>query len=583
LDIADAATVTPIAPGWSRQIVVTFPSWHLGVDCYCPLFVSESSVNGVAMADRADRRRTPTDLEIRTQPRRPVTDPTLGIDVPRGAARAAKHRLVTIGDSLTHGFMSGAVYRTDLSWPAIIAYELGLHGDEFRFPTYEWPTGPGGLPLDLERLARSFEARFGDRLDWWEIVRAGLWARSYMDEIEDYWERGEGSRTPSLGEPFHNMGVYGWDVLDAQVLTAKAVAERIDRPKDDLFAQVVENNGDRAGLTVLQRARSGNRPRTVLDAAAAMARGPGQGIETLVVVLGANNALGSVVRLAPSWTDDGYDAKRPGDRFTAKRGFNVWRPKHFAADWRSLVERLRRIAAQHVIVATVPSVTIAPIARGVAGKVRPDSRFFPYYTRPWIEDDDFDAERDPHLTEDEARAIDSTIDHFNETIIASVEAARRDGLDWYVFELGGLLDSLAVRRYIESPWARPTWWEPYRLPLQLAMLDPVPSTRFFRSGPGGRTDGGFFSLDGVHPTTIGYGIVAQEIIRVMQTAGVPFFDRTGQPRDGTVLVDFDRLIAADTLIRDPPAALTPTLALLGWLDERLDWTKRILPFTPNPL
>ena len=88
-------------------------------------------------------------------------DPTLGIEVPRGAAAPAKHRLVTVGDSLTHGFMSAAVHRTDLSWPAITAYELGLTAEQFTFPTYEWPTGPGGLPLDLERLARAFEKRFG--------------------------------------------------------------------------------------------------------------------------------------------------------------------------------------------------------------------------------------------------------------------------------------------------------------------------------------------------------------------------------------------------------------------------------------
>ena len=68
------------------------------------------------------------------------------------------HRLVTVGDSLTHGFMSAAIHRTDLSWPAITAFELGLSAEQFTFPTYEWPTGPGGLPLDLERLARSFDA-----------------------------------------------------------------------------------------------------------------------------------------------------------------------------------------------------------------------------------------------------------------------------------------------------------------------------------------------------------------------------------------------------------------------------------------
>ncbi|HSK27362.1 MAG TPA: hypothetical protein VK894_10685 [Jiangellales bacterium] len=151
------------------------------------------------------------------------------------------------------------------------------------------------------------------------------------------------------------------------------------------------------------------------------------------------------------------------------------------------------------------------IARGVGGKVRPDSRYFPYYTRPWITDADFDPERDPHLTEAEARSVDSAIDAYNETIIASVEAARRDQLDWNVVDLGALLDRLATRRYLESPWARPTWWTPYELPPELKALDPVPNTRFFWSGPGGRTDGGLFSLDGVHPTTIGYGILAQEM------------------------------------------------------------------------
>jgi hypothetical protein len=535
------------------------------------------------MADRRCDRTTPSEVEIRDRPREPVSDPTLGISVPAGGERKASHRLVTIGDSLTHGFMSGAIYRTDLSWPAIVAYELGLQSDDFRFPVYEWPTGPGGLPLDLERLARSFEHRFGHRLDFWEVVGAALWVQSYMDRVEDHWERGEGSKTPPTGAPFHNMAVYGWDVLDACLLTATTVSARIKTPKDDLVSQIVENNGDRAGWVVLQRARSGRQARTVLEAAEAMGRAAG-GIETLVVALGSNNALGSVVGLRPCWTGSDYLDLTPEKRLTAKSAYNVWRPSHFAADWALLVESVRRVNARHVIVTTVPSVTIAPIARGVSGKVRPDSRYFPYYTRPWIDDDDFDPERDPHLTEDEARAVDSAIDAYNETIVASVEAARREGLDWYVLDMAGLLDRLARRRYLESPWARPSWWTPYELPAELEALDPVPNTRFFRSGPGGRTDGGLFSLDGVHPTTIGYGILAQEVVEVMKTAGVAFLGRDGQPRDpDTVKVDFGRLLRADTLLLDPPAAVSPTLSLLGWLDERIDWVRRILPFVPSPL
>jgi hypothetical protein len=305
----------------------------------------------------------------------------------------------------------------------------------------------------------------------------------------------------------------------------------------------------------------------VLDSVADLAD---EGVETLVVVLGSNNALGSVLSLLPAWTPAGYAEMPLTERLDARVGCNLWRPSAFAADWADLVARLRTIKAQHIVVATVPSVTIAPIARGTYRKVRPDSRYFPYYTRPWITDADFDPRHDPHLTVDEVRAIDSAIDSYNETIIASVRAARTAGLDWYLFDMGGVLDRLATRRYLDSPWARPTWWEPYDLPRALQRLDPVPNTRFFRSGPGGRTDGGLFSLDGVHPTTIAYGILAQEVIKVLAVAGVEFRDRHGAPRPGPIEVDFDRLLRADTLVASPPVSITGSLGLLGWLDERLD-------------
>jgi hypothetical protein len=531
-----------------------------------------------------DRQAIPSEVRIRGRAREPVTDPTLGIEVPRAEPRRpAKHRLVTIGDSLTEGFMSAAVYRTDLSWPAIAAYELGLGAEQFRFPTYEWPAGPGGLPLDLERFARAFERRFGDRLDFWEIVAAGLWTRNYMDRVEDFWERGDGAATPPSGSPFHNMAVYAWDVLDPQLLTASIVAGRLRRPAgDQVLSQLVEHHQDRAAWPVLQRARQGTRGRTVLDAATAMSKG-NEGIETLVVILGSNNALGSVVYLEPVWTPEGYADLTPDERLVAKRGCTVFRPSAFAADWDELVRHLRGVAAQHVVIGTIPAVTIAPIARGTHKKIRPQSRYFPYYTRPWISDDDFQPERDPHLTGDEARAIDSAIDAYNETIIDSVAAARRAGLDWYLFDLGALLDRLATRRYIESPWARPPWWTPYELPEQLRRLDPVPNTRFFRAGRQGRTDGGLFSLDGVHPTTVAYGVLAQEVMKVMELAGVTFLGRDGKPRETPATVDFDRLLVSDTLLRDPPAVISETLSLLGWLDERLDWVKAFLPFAPSPL
>ena len=103
----------------------------------------------------------------------------------------------------------------------------------------------------------------------------------------------------------------------------------------------------------------------------------------------------------------------------------------------------------------------------------------------------------------------------------------------------------------------------------------MPNTRFFASGPDGRTDGGLFSLDGIHPTTIGYGVIAHEVIQVMNLAQVEFRTPTGEPRPGPGAVDFSRVLASDTLISRPPTSLSGNLATLGWLDDKLDWVRAL--------
>ena len=80
----------------------------------------------------------------------------------------------------------------------------------------------------------------------------------------------------------------------------------------------------------------------------------------------------------------------------------------------------------------------------------------------------------------------------------------------------------------------------------------------------------------MHPTTIGYGIVAQEIINVMSGAGVVFYRGDGvTPRTDPIQVDFDRLIARDTLIADPPKSVAGDFKIIGWLDERYELFKRL--------
>jgi lysophospholipase L1-like esterase len=545
---------------------------------------SEARPSGDAPDDFRDPR-TPAEVIVNREAREPMFDPTAGVPV-EGVDRRGqpKNRLVVLGDSLTQGFQSGAIFNTRLSWPMIVAWEMGCD-EEFRFPVYD---AQGGLPLNIEFLIRALEHKFGDKIDFWEAPFALFEVRSLMAKVEAYWESAA-SIPKRTSTPMHNLAVYGWDVRDLLDRNWKNLRGAIEKPKNDTFNQFVQNHNERAALrvygslldeeSVLAGARRlGDEGCTGVPPEASS----GHGIEVLIVFIGANNALGSVTSLNVKWSGPGYDT------LAGKGAYNVWRPSHFQAELDQLTREVKRIKARHVILATIPHVTIAPIARGVAGKVREGSRYFPYYTRPWIDDAHFDPKDDPKITENQARAIDSAIDQYNDAITRAVREARREGRDWYVIDIAGVLDRLAARRYLLDESARPSWWKPYEFPPALAALEPKPDSRFFGSGPRGRSQGGLFSLDGVHPTTVGYGIIAQEMIDVMRRAGVKFYqgdyrDRAshGNPteRTGPIRVDFERLIQQDTLIAKPPRSLTGNLDVIGWFDQTLDLFGRLNPFS----
>ena len=530
--------------------------------------------------DEADHRvpsGTPQEVRERVDRpgRTPSFDPTLGIDVDRPApADTPPHRLVALGDSLTHGFQSGAVFATDLSYPAIIAHELGW-SDSYRYPRYGGPGG--GLPLNLEFLLRELEKRYGRDLSPWELPLALFRARSWMDGVEDYWERGPGRVAPVVRAYNHALAVYGWDLRDALSQTAAGCEAAVATPKDDLLSQVVENHAQHAALHVYPHWSKQTSQQTLLDAAKALgeqgAAAGDPGIETLIVFLGANNCLGSVTRLKVVWSGEDFQD------LTAKNAYTVWQPEHFRIEYAELVRAVEQVNARHVIWCTVPHVTIAPVARGLGSKTMPGSRYFPYYSRPWIAASAFNPAQDEHITGPEARAVDAAIDLYNEAIEGHVRRGREAGRDWYLLDIAGLLDRLASRRYIDDPNARPSWWTPYPLPPSLAALNPVPDSRFLTGdGKGGRATGGLFSLDGVHPTTLCYGMIAQEMVNIMRLAGVEFLLGGGALRTDPVSVDFERLLLRDTLVRHPPQLLRSSLDILGWADQTLDWVRKALRF-----
>ena len=496
---------------------------------------------------------TPPEVVVTDQIRPLITDSTLGVPlgVPGPGLPSVpdppRHQLVTVGDSLTHGMSSGAVFHTGLSWPALVARSLGTG---LVVPIYGGPLD--GLPLNIEKLLRDLQDRFGDTLNLLETIQLPLALHSLADANEDYWERGDGSRTPRTDLRYENVGIYGWDVRDClSSTTARALARIASHPPhDDLLGAKPDNDNDIAAASVL--APFGPAAAQI-DAAAS--HGRDGGIGTLVVMLGANNALGSVVGKKVVWSGPGFQDLDRKDAYT------VWNPVHFLAEYAELARRLLPVPARRVLLATVPHVTVAPIANGVnpanpGQKWREGSRYFPYYTDPWIAENDFRPGKHRHITHQQARAIDSAIDQYNDAIQDHVRRARADGRDWHLVDLCGILDGVAYRRYLTDPAARTAnqAWQPYPLPAPIADLD----TRFYRSDETGRLQGGLFGLDAVHPTTAGYGIIAQSVLDVLGAAGIT--------NPG---IDFAQLRAQDTLNSSPPALFTRIFTLLAPFLTRL--------------
>jgi hypothetical protein len=480
-------------------------------------------------------------------------------------------RLVTIGDSLTQGFQHAAVRRTAWSFPAMLARALET---EFRTPDFT-ADGHGGPLLDLELLFDRLASDCGTKIDLWEVPSALFALQRTMSHIEDYWERGAGTQPSSTGPLHHNLGVWGFEVLDTLTLTDAVCRRSAPAPRDNLIRQLPEHGMYRtARRTLNPAARTDLSELTQLGLAQRLAAD--QGIENLLVGLGANNALGTCVslQLRPSQSAD-------LGRLAHERDCNLWQPEHFATAYRDLAQQLERIEAQRVFLTTVPHVTIAPVTRGVSPRARAahedelDGGYYEYYTRFWIWDRHFDPSRNTRLTREQAREVDRSIDAYNATI-----REQADKRGWHVIDLCAVLDRLAFRRNEGRP--------PYRFPAGLVeALRADPRTRF-RVRPDGEVlldtrymrmpaeqpaedapsdawrsafKGGLFGLDGVHPTTTGYGIVAHEVLSAFQAAGVPGADPNR--------LDWRGIVQNDTLLTTPPALLVSLEATLDALFAKL--------------
>ena len=488
-------------------------------------------------------------------------------------------KLFTIGDSLSQGFMSGAAARVSDSYSTLIAGALGLavHGSDYRFP--DWPHG--GLPVNLEAVLRRLSRVYGADIQGGEWLGVPFTVNSVLDRAEDYYERGDGSEDSPYRAPhrfggyeplfFHNVASFGFDIADSWLINGKLCLSEISRSEDvwfeDAFLGPPSASFYRSALRTLNPSlSSSHEDKSQIDwleeHAKAKDSNGDSGVENLILWLGNNNALGTALHLRISET--GNDSKhRPSvmsHQERKKAGWTLWHPEDFHDEYESLINRVVSIieihgSPQRVFVGNIPHVTIIPLIKGIGDPEKSGKRgvYFPAYTYfPF--DQKFAKRSGRFLTGEEAQKIDMYIDEYNRSISDIVDAANKALNDkgrsakFCVVDINQMLATAAYKRNNGKPT--------YRFPKyvkdlhgELAKYDRLLSTHYYHVNRDGVFQrGGFFSLDGVHPSVLGQGLIAYEFLSTMKEQGVK--DSNGKAVSSDRL-QWSEIYKRDTLLTKP--------------------------------
>jgi len=463
-----------------------------------------------------------------------------------------KHKLVAMGDSMAQGFKNGGIYRTDLSFPAILA-RCFKPGTPFDAPSFAAHTG---LPLNIEMLVREIEEEYGPKLTWNEYLSAGTRLYRTLRRVKNHWEGSRVQLQDKRNYPWHLQAVWGYQASDAWLMNERKCREFLlnNQPRYSVFSVLPDNAMYITSRVVLNPTYDPLlEENNMLDNVRLM--NENGGIENLICCLGHNNIVGSITNLKIVYSE-------PEDLLAthSQRKCTAYRPEHFEQEMDQLFKSIAEMNIPRVFVPTIPYLTIPPVIRGVnEDRSVPAGGYFDYYTRFWIWDEDFDPLKHPHLTREQAIELDMLVDQYNSSI--------KKLADRYGFNV------VPVRRYVSAAARRrlgsdQVWPFP---PAFVKALKENPNTQYLveendhirlstdflrLNEETGKIDrGGIFSLDGMHPSTIGYGLIANIYHMTMAKAGVKF------EHD----IDWNFVIENETLITHPPALLSELRLLLRFL------------------
>jgi len=461
-------------------------------------------------------------------------------------------RLLTIGDSLSQGVMSYSTARTDLCYSTLIAQKMGLSTGSTNAYQYYYPEWKyGGMPFCLEKTMRKLNKCYGNDIRNIEWLFALKTINDEIDICEEYYERGEGSiKHPAPGgiQYYNNISIRGFDIADSWLVTPELCKKEIKNDfkgsKDYTFG-AVNKHFYRNALRILDPSQTGENFSQIdwLNYHATN----GDGLENLILWLGNNNALGAILKFQINPTkNDPND--RPhnlthSERFN--RGYNLWHPDDFKEEYKALLDKVDAIMQNNkskdwkVFIGTIPYVTIVPFAKGVgkSEKISGMGTYYKYYTYFPFEED-FAVKTGYHLAMQDAIHIDTCIKEYNKIIndlVTGLNSSHKT-TRYFIVDTCKTLSEMAYKRNDCNPT--------YKYPPFFDFIYPKVNTKYYHADQNGRLkQGGIFSLDGVHPSAIGQGIIAHEFLSVMQNEGISLLDNKG--------INWCEVFESDTLYNNP--------------------------------
>ncbi len=461
---------------------------------------------------------------------------------------AKKYPLITLGDSLSLGFQNGAVCSTQYSYPSILAKLL----EDKLFQTVSF-TSQGGIPLNMEVLLKGIEEEFGTELGWDDALLISNSLVSTLLRIKRYWEQ-DWSRfhqNRELNQPFSNQSLFSATVNDVFVLTDADCNYILDRhiSVGNRFQILPQNAFYTAARRVINPSLSLLEKTSTLFSNVKWFSDHG-GMEHFIVFLGANNLVGALTDLKILEATEADLYKKPFER-----NVTVYSSHLFKESFESLAEKLSKLSINYIYTATIPDITKVPLLQKI------EFADICIYTHIWVKKEDFDKDVHPFLTENELNYLQTLLIEYNEII---KETAQKNG--WKVLDVYAIVEKLHQRQFNEViPAAAIRALRKNKKTRYLVRNDNSLSidTQFpeINESTGQLIHGGIFSLDGLHPTTFAYALIAFGFQQLMQENGQKF----------NQVFDWDRIIENDTILTDTPLLINDLRKVLYYISA--DYSK----------